>query len=70
VSLLLAFYLTGLGLLVYLAVAAVFGSLLLWTNIKLLRKPSKDNAWLAFKFSSPYLAVVLVAAMVAAVLPA
>lgn len=70
VSLLLAFYLTGLGLLVYLAVAAVFGSLLLWTNIKLLRRPSKANAWLAFKFSSPYLAVVLLAAMVAAVIPA
>ena len=70
VSLLLAFYLTGLGLLVYLAVAAVFGSLLLWTHIKLLRRPSKANAWLAFKFSSPYLAVVLLAAMVAAVIPA
>jgi len=70
VSLLLAFYLTGLGLFVYLAVAAVFGSLLLWTNIKLLRRPTKENAWLAFKFSSPYLAVVLLAAMVAALLPA
>ena len=68
VSLLLAFYLSGLGLLVYLAVAAVFGALLLWTNIKLLRQPTKSNAWLAFKFSSPYLAVVFVAAMLAAVL--
>jgi len=70
VSLLLAFYLTGLGLLVYLSVAAIFGSLLLGTNIKLLRTPTKENALLAFKFSSPYLAVVLLAAMVAAVLPA
>ncbi len=69
VSLLLAFYLTGLGLYVYLGVAAVFGSLLLWTNIKLLRSPNRDNAWLAFKFSSPYLAVVLLAAMVAVLLP-
>lgn len=70
VSLLLAFYLTGLGLYVYLAVAAVFGSLLLWTNVKLLRRPTKANAWLAFKFSSPYLAVVFLAAMVAAFLHA
>ncbi|HUI23763.1 MAG TPA: heme o synthase [Nitrososphaerales archaeon] len=70
VSLLLAFFLSGLGLLVYLAVAAVFGSLLLWTNIKLLREPSKSNAWLAFKFSSPYLAVIFLAAMVAAFLHA
>jgi len=69
VSLLLALFLTGLGLFVYLGVAAVFGSLLLWTNVKLLRTPNKANAWLAFKFSSPYLAVVLLAAMVAAVLP-
>ena len=68
VSLLLAFYLSGLGLFVYLGVAAVFGVLLLWTNIKLLRKPTKSNAWLAFKFSSPYLAVVFLAAMAAAVL--
>jgi len=68
VSLLFAFYLSGLGLIIYLAVAAVFGSLLLWTNIKLLRTPNKANAWLAFKFSSPYLAVVFLAAMVAAVL--
>ncbi len=69
VSLLLAFFLSGLGLAVYLGVAAVFGALLLWTNIKLLRSPSKANAWMAFKFSSPYLAVVLLAAMVASVLP-
>jgi len=70
VSLLLAFFLSGVGLLVYLGVAAVFGTLLLWTNIKLLRSPTKANAWLAFKFSSPYLAVVFLAAMAAAVLPA
>jgi heme O synthase-like polyprenyltransferase len=38
------------------------------TNIKLLRSPTKANAWLAFKFSSPYLAVIFVVAMVAAVL--
>ena len=70
VSLLFSFYLAGLGLLVYLAVAVVFDAILLATNIKLLRTPSKDNAWLAFKFSSPYLAVIFLAAMVAAVIPA
>lgn len=70
VSLLFAFYLTGPGLLVYLAVAAVFDAFLLGTNLKLLRTPNKANAWLAFKFSSPYLAVIFLAAMVAAVIPA
>lgn len=69
VSLLFAFYLTGLGLLVYLGVAAVFDAFLLGTNLKLLKTPNKANAWLAFKFSSPYLAVIFLAAMVAAVIP-
>jgi heme o synthase len=69
VSLLLAFYLTGVGLAVYLGVTAVFDALLLGTNLKLLRAPTKDNAWLAFKFSSPYLAVVFAVGMVAAILP-
>ncbi len=67
VSLLFAFYLAGVGLAVYLAVAVAFGAALLGTNIKLYRDPSKANAWLAFKFSSPYLAVIFAAAMVAVV---
>jgi protoheme IX farnesyltransferase len=66
VSLLFSVYLGGVGLAVYLAVALVFDGLLLATNLKLLRSPTKDNAWLAFKFSSPYLAVIFLIAMVAA----
>lgn len=69
VSLLFALYLTGVGLVVYLAVAVVFDALLLGTNVKLFRSPTKANAWLAFKFSSPYLAVIFFVAMVAAFLP-
>ena len=69
VSLLLAFYLTGTGLVLYLAVAVFFDALLLATNLKLLRSPTKANAWLAFKFSSPYLAVIFLVAMAAALLP-
>ena len=68
VSLLYAFYFIGLGFFVYLGVALTFDILLLATNIKLFRSPTKDNAWLAFKFSSPYLAVIFLVAMVAAVL--
>lgn len=68
VSLLFAYYFLGLGFFVYLGVALVFDLLLLATNIKLFRSPTKDNAWLAFKFSSPYLAVIFLVAMVAAVL--
>ncbi|MDG6909461.1 MAG: heme o synthase [Nitrososphaerota archaeon] len=68
VSLLFAYYFLGLGFFVYLGVALVFDLLLLATNIKLFRSPTKANAWLAFKFSSPYLAVIFLVAMVAAVL--
>jgi protoheme IX farnesyltransferase len=68
VSLLFSLYLNGLGLLFYLAVVVFFDLLLLGTNIKLFVTPTKQNAWLAFKFSSPYLAFVFLVAMVAAVL--
>jgi protoheme IX farnesyltransferase len=68
VSLLLARFLAGLGFAFYLAAAAVFDFALLATNIKLLFSPTKANAWLAFKFSAPYLAVIFLVAMVAFVL--
>jgi protoheme IX farnesyltransferase len=70
VSLVFAYYLAGIGLVIYLTVAVVFDACLLGTNIKLLRTPSRANAWLAFKFSSPYLAVIFLAAMLAVLLPA
>jgi protoheme IX farnesyltransferase len=68
VSLLFSIYLTGTGLWVYLAFTVVFDALLLWTNMKLLKSPTRDNAWLAFKFSSPYLAVIFLVAMAATLL--
>lgn len=68
VSLLLSFFFGGIGLVFYLGATLVFDGLLLATNIKLLRSPTKSNAWLAFKFSAPYLAVVFCIAMVGAVI--
>jgi protoheme IX farnesyltransferase len=68
VSLLLAPFMGGVGLFVYLVGALVFDGLLLATNIKLLRAPTKANAFLAFKFSAPYLAIIFSVAMLAAVL--
>lgn len=67
VSLLFSLYLSGTGLFLYLAVVIIFDASLLATNLKLLRSPTKSNAWLAFKFSSPYLAVVFLVAVLAAV---
>jgi len=68
VSLLFSLHLGGLGLDVYLPATVLFDFLLLATNIKLLFSPTKENAWLAFKFSSPYLAVIFLIAMISAVL--
>jgi len=68
VSLLFAVYLAGAGFWIYLVLAVVFDAFLLATNLKLLKSPTKANAWLAFKFSSPYLAVIFLTAMIAAVL--
>jgi len=68
VSLLLAPFFLGNGLLVYLVPALTVNALLLGTNIKLLLSPTKSNAWLAFKFSSPYLAMIFTFAIVAALL--
>jgi len=66
VSLLLNPFFPGTGFFIYLQAASVMNALLLATNIKLLLSPTKSNAWLAFKFSSPYLAIVFTFAMVAA----
>lgn len=62
VSLLFYLYLTGVGTLIYLVGALIFDAILLATNVKLLLSPTRANAWLAFKFSSPYLAVIFILA--------
>lgn len=64
VSLLFFLYLTGTGVLLYLVGAVFFDLLLLATNIKLLVAPTKTNALLAFKASSPFLAVIFILACV------
>jgi protoheme IX farnesyltransferase len=65
ISLLFYLYLSGAGELLYLVVAVAFDLGLLATNIKLLLTPTKANAFLAFKFSSPYLAVIFILGCVA-----
>ena len=68
ISLLLYLYLTGTGQAFYLVGAFVFDLAILATNIKLLLQPTKENAFLAFKFSSPYLAVIFVLGCIAVLL--
>jgi len=57
----LLFYFLGYNGILYLAITSVVGALLLVTNIKMLKEPNKENSWTAFKFSSPYLAIVFTA---------
>jgi protoheme IX farnesyltransferase len=68
VSLAFSPYFGGIGFLVYVLGAILFDLLILATDIKLLRAPTKENAWSAFKFSSPYLAFVFLLATVSALL--
>ncbi len=64
VPLSLAFVPLGLFGMVYLAVAAVFGLGMLVVDLKLAFNPTKAKAWTAFKFSSPYLAIIFLAMVV------
>jgi heme o synthase len=64
ISLLFFLYLAGTGEVLYLVVALIFDVLLLATNIKLLLVPNRSNALLAFKASSPFLAVIFILACV------
>ena len=68
ISLLFFLYLAGTGEVVYLIGALFFDLLLLATNIKLLITPTKSNALLAFKASSPFLAVIFILACVSVLL--
>jgi protoheme IX farnesyltransferase len=57
------FFEGGFGL-VYLAVAVVFGVWVLYVNLKLFFRPSKEMAYKAFKVSSPYLFALFFAMIV------
>jgi heme o synthase len=56
----LALYFFGLGLL-YTAVAAISGTLMLIYHYKLTKNPSPEFAWKAYKVTAPYLVVIFVA---------
>ncbi len=52
----------------YLATAVIVGAALLALSIMVLSKPSQRNAWILFKFTSPYLAILFLAVMIESVL--
>ncbi len=55
--------LSGFGL-AYLAIAGVLGLGMIFVDLRLMVKPTKALAWTAFKFSSPYLAIVFLAMLI------
>jgi protoheme IX farnesyltransferase len=56
----ISLYLFGLGIL-YTIVAAVAGSLMLTYHYKLMRNPTPEFAWKAYKVTAPYLIIIFVA---------
>ncbi|HJT50094.1 MAG TPA: heme o synthase [Nitrososphaeraceae archaeon] len=56
----ISLYLFGLGLL-YTIVAAVAGSLMLIYHYKLMRNPTPEFAWTAYKVTAPYLIIIFIA---------
>jgi protoheme IX farnesyltransferase len=61
VPLSLVFVPLGMFGLAYLTIAGVLGLGLIFVDVKLAFNPTKSQAWTAFKFSSPYLAIVFLA---------
>ncbi|MCP8317691.1 MAG: hypothetical protein H3Z52_13810 [archaeon] len=58
-----ALYFMGFFNLIYLIMAGALSVAMLLLNIRLFFKPSERNAWIVFKFSSPYLALIFIAMM-------
>jgi heme o synthase len=56
----LSLYFFGLGIL-YVGVAAVSGSLMTLYHYKLLKNPTPELAWKAYKVTAPYLVIIFVA---------
>jgi protoheme IX farnesyltransferase len=56
----LSLYAFGLGI-VYVAIAAVSGGLMLAYHYRLTKNPTSDFAWKAYKVTAPYLTIIFVA---------
>ena len=56
----IAIYFFGMGLL-YTAIAAISGSIMLFYHYKLTRDPTPKFAWKAYKVTAPYLVIIFVA---------
>lgn len=59
----LALYFMGFFGLIYLIMAGALSVAMLLLNTRLFLRPSERNAWMVFKSSSPYLALIFIAMM-------
>ncbi|MEM2338967.1 MAG: heme o synthase, partial [Nitrososphaerales archaeon] len=57
-------YLLNIFSTIYLIMALILGGLTLLLSLQLFIKPTKERAWILFKFSSPYLALIFIAMMI------
>ncbi|MEM3737047.1 MAG: heme o synthase [Candidatus Bathyarchaeia archaeon] len=57
----LSLYFAGAFGLLYLAVAATLGAGMITLNTILILRPTKRNAWIVYKYSSPYLGLLFIA---------
>jgi len=53
---------------IYVATAAITGAALAYLSVDLINKPTKENAWRLFKFTSPHLAFLFLAIMIDSVI--
>jgi protoheme IX farnesyltransferase len=49
---------------IYGVLVSVLSMILLYYNFRLMKNPNKNEAWRSFKFSSPYLAIILIIAII------
>ena len=56
-------YFVGAFGILYLTTATILGAVALAVNFWLVVKPTKERAWIGFKLSSPYLALIFIAMM-------
>jgi protoheme IX farnesyltransferase len=56
----IALYFFGMGLL-YTAIAAISGSIMLFYHYKLTKNPTPNFAWKAYKVTAPYLVIIFIA---------
>lgn len=60
----IALFFFGAFGLVYMMTASVLGGMMLLSNLWLFIKPTKQNAWTVFRFSSPYPATIFLAMII------